>query len=358
MTVREFNGTSDELVTGVGAASGMVYGTAAALIKFSTLSGFHYFCMVHNASNGWVSEPIGLTNFGAWEVNYQSGAANWGTSGPSPSVGPWLLVVARKATGSAVPRLSMYNYTTGTWAHHDGSGPAGDGVAPGAGGQVRFSFQGSSDFFGGRVAARALWSNSLPWASDTTGDAAIEAAGLKDAAANWATANPSAFWLFDQATTATPVADLSTAGTADQTSVTGTTVITGDDPPGFDFSLGTPPETHSGSLALTGSGTLTAAGKPAAQGGTALTGSGGLAPTGEPSATGQVAFTGAGALTAAGSPGVAARLALSGAGTLRLASPSSGGPAHEPMLTATNTPSAVLAATNAPSSRLEATHGV
>lgn len=72
----------------------------------------------------------------------------------------------------------------------------------------------------------------------------IVAAGLHTAAANWLSNNPSAFWLFNQAATSTPVDDLSTTGTADQTSITGTTVITGDDPPGFDFTLtasGPPP---------------------------------------------------------------------------------------------------------------------
>ena len=40
MAVREFNGTTDLLACGVGAASGMTYGTGAALVKFSNLTGF------------------------------------------------------------------------------------------------------------------------------------------------------------------------------------------------------------------------------------------------------------------------------------------------------------------------------
>lgn len=238
MTVREFNGTSDELVTDIGAASSMTYGTVAVLLKFSTLSDFREFCMIHSPGNTFVANPIGLTNFSAWQVDYNNGGSDFAAAGPAPSVGPWLLVVARKGTGTVKARLSMYNYSTSTWAHNDANNAIGDGTAPGAGAFIRFSFQGSSLFFGGRIAARALWANSLPWSSDAAGDAAIVASGLATAASSWRSANPTSMWLFNQASVATAVTDVSSAGTAVQTSISGTTVITGDDPPGFDFSLG------------------------------------------------------------------------------------------------------------------------
>lgn len=241
MTVREFNGTSDELVTNIGSASSMTYGTAAMILKFSTLSGFREFCMIHNVSNAFVANPIGLTNFGAWQVDYNAGGSDFSVNAPIPGTGIWLLAVVRKDTGSSVPRMSMYNYNSGLWTHGNANTTSGDGSAPGAGAFIRFSYLGSSLYFGGRVAARALWANSLPWAATTGGDTAIETSGLKTAAYVWNLTNPTLFQLFNQASTATSVPDLSSAGTGTQASISGTTVISGDDPPGFSFSL-TPPQ--------------------------------------------------------------------------------------------------------------------
>lgn len=243
MTVREFNGTSDELVTSIGAASDMTYGTAAMIMKFSTLSGFREFCMIHNVSNAFVANPIGLTDFAAFEVNYGT-SSDFAINNPIPGTDIWLLVVARKATGSSTPRLSMYNYNTGAWTHGNGSSAIADGSAPGTDAFIRFSYLGSSLFFGGRVAARALWSNSLPWAANSTGDTAIEVSGLNFSAYNWKQKNPTLFQLFNQADTSTPVADLSTAGTANEISISGTTVVSGDDPPGFSFSLSPAPRLY------------------------------------------------------------------------------------------------------------------
>jgi hypothetical protein len=238
MTVREFNGTSDELVTDIGAAFDMVYGTAAALLKFSTVTAFRDWTMLHTPGSSFVWTPVGLTNFSTFQM-FSNGASS--NSGISPGTASWKLVVARKASGNVTPRFSVYDYSSATWAHAAGSSPLSDsGSPPGVGGQVRFTYQNVSDFFGGRIAARALWTNSLPWSADAAGDAAIEVSGLKDAATSWLGSNPSAFWLFDQASVATPVEDLSVSGTADQIAISGTTVVTGDDPPGFSFATTTP----------------------------------------------------------------------------------------------------------------------
>jgi hypothetical protein len=239
MAVREFNGTTDELVCATGAASGMTYGTCAVLLKLSSVTAFQQFAAPHNSGGTFLAAILGLTDFGAFTM--YNGADS---TGPSASTTIWYLAVVRKATGTATPRFSVYNYNSTSWAHAAGSVTLADWTSPGASGSFRFTFQSSADFFAGRVAARAVWSNSLPWSADTTGDSNLQSAGLHTAASNWLSNNPSAFWLFNQAATATPVDDLSTTGTADQTSITGTTVINGDDPPGFDFALtaqGPPP---------------------------------------------------------------------------------------------------------------------
>lgn len=372
MTVREFNGTSDELVTDIGAASGMVFGTVAMLLKFSTLSGFHEFCMIHNSGNAFVANPIGLTNFTAFEVNYNTGSSDFSVHNPTPGTDIWLLVVARKATGTSTPRLSMFNYTSGLWTHGDGSAAIADGSAPGVGAVIRFSFQGANSFFGGRVAARALWANSLPWAADTTGDAAIEAAGLKDAASSWLDADPTLFQLFNQPDAATPVEDLSTDGTGGQIgSAIGTAAVEGDDPPGFTFALGaafsgsvdlsgsgalspTGSPSTGGSVGLSGAGTATPNATPAIPGQVTLAGGGSLAPAGQPTLPGDLPLSGGGTLTQAGVPAATGRLALSGVGVLVLPAP----PWRPTTLTVSNAPASILGATNTPTSQLEASHGV
>lgn len=234
MAVREFNGTSDELVCGVGAASGMTFGTVAFLLKYSTVISFRSFGALHDSGSTFISNPLGISNFTAYET-FSGSSVTYATN---PAISIWYVAVCRKGTGTATPRLSTYDFNSTTWTHRNASGTVGNWTAPGASGQIRFSFQGTDDRFGGRIAARALWSNSLPWSADGTGDTALEAAGLEDAAQNWADENPSAFWLFNQASVAIPVEDLSTTGTADETSISGTTVVTGDDPSGFDFTLG------------------------------------------------------------------------------------------------------------------------
>lgn len=72
----------------------------------------------------------------------------------------------------------------------------------------------------------------------------------------------------------------------------------------------------SGSVALSGSGALAPAGKPAVAGSPALSGAGALAPTGKPALAGGVALSGGGALTFG--PGLSGALAFTGAGGLTL----------------------------------------
>jgi hypothetical protein len=283
MTVRQFNGTSDELVTGIGAASGMVYGTVATLLKFSTVTGFRDWTMLHDSGGAYAWSPNGLTNFSTLQMDNHGANSN---SGINPGITAWKLVVVRKATGTATPRFSVYDYTSGAWTHAAGASTLADSSSPpGSGGQIRFTYQGTADFFGGKIAARALWANSLPWTADSAGDLAIEASGLNVSAYYWKQKNPTVFHLFNQASIATSVVDLSTGGTGNQSSIIGTTAVTGDDPAGFNFSLTlTPPilelgmDEASGALldtsgngrdvTLTGNNTRTAAGSGYTYGGT------------------------------------------------------------------------------------------
>lgn len=74
-------------------------------------------------------------------------------------------------------------------------------------------------------------------------------------------------------------------------------------------------EEHTGSLALSGTGSLVGAGKPSMPGVIGLNGAGALAGTGTPAVAGPLPLSGSGSLAGAGTPSMAATVVLSGAGT-------------------------------------------
>jgi hypothetical protein len=204
------------------------------MFKLSVTAFVHAFGHLHNSGGSFLGSPLNVDGANVLQM--------WSTGGSNSSFtvtsGVWYLAFSRKATGTATPRFSLLNMGTGVWTHGDGGAAIGNWTAPGTSGTLRFNFQNSDDWFNGRIAVRAGWSNSLPYSADTTGDAAIEAAGLEDSLQAWVDAAPSALWAFNQAAVTTAVEDLSTTGTADEVSRVGTAVVTTDDPPGFSFSLG------------------------------------------------------------------------------------------------------------------------
>lgn len=227
MTVRAFI-TSDILNCSIGGLTAGVFGTQAAIVKRAATGAWTTFMAYHNSGGS------ALTQFG---YNNTNQAAIWidGTTVTGPAAlatTDWGLIVVRKVTGTATPRFSIYNFTSAAWTHANASGTLPNWVAPGAGATVRAEWE-SFDRLNGRIAVRAAW-NSVPWTSDASGDTAIQSAGLHTSLQNWVNATPSALWAFNQASVGTAVTDL-TGGGANQSSITGTTAVNGDDPPGFSF---------------------------------------------------------------------------------------------------------------------------
>lgn len=230
MAVRAFSGTN-VLDTAPGALSTNTFGTFAAIVKRGATGSWHTFLALHSSGGGALNQ---------FAYNSDDQVVMWSNgdnaTGPAAlAATAWGLVVVRKATGSATPRFSLYNFTADTWAHANGSMAIPNWSAPGASGTVRFRWE-TFDHFVGRVAVRAAW-NTVKWAADSTGDAALEAAGLQTSLQKWVDAAPDGLWPFNQAATTTAVTDITGNG-ANQTTLTGTTVVTGDDPPGFSFALG------------------------------------------------------------------------------------------------------------------------
>lgn len=224
MTVRHFAGTafSDFVVFDAGNLAGFDGGpgTFAVVWRAHTVS----------AAMGLFRAYAG-GGTGLWAVNpFSDGTTYFATSpsafvqGPAYSTG-WLLTAYTKAAGSSAVRSHQLDLGTGAWSHA-AEGTIGDAAAAVATVEVgRFN---AGEVLDGDIAALAFFDVEMD-------DATVEAT-LGSAAADWLAAGPLAMWMFDQASTSDPVLDL-TGGGADQTSVSGTAVLTGDDPPNFDLSL-------------------------------------------------------------------------------------------------------------------------
>lgn len=292
MAVRELDGVDDEIQCATGGLSGLTYGTLAVLAKRMSTGTVDTIITPHTAAGTGAGLRTEWTEFN--DITLRDSAGALSTVGGHGTV-VWRLLVWRKATGSATPRLSIYDYGTATWTHANGNAAIADGTAPSTTGTIRFGI----GQFGGRghyrIAAAAYWSNNVKWATDATGDLAIELAGLHTAYQKWIDATPSASWKFNQASTGTAVAD-STGGGADQSAITGTTVVTGDDPTGFSFGGAA---TVTGATALSAVGTLTAAARATSRSAAVLSASGTLAASGKAKAFGAAALTAAGAMSAA-----------------------------------------------------------
>lgn len=232
MAVRGFDGTDDRIRLNPGAITNSGAGpkTFAAIVKRTADSGtgsdpiiaLNYAADIDGSFYfGQSANTLALLNNGATQTSVSSFTV-------TASDG-WCLVAVTKASGTATPRFHKYRYSDATWTHSDGSAAIGNGAAT-----TTLTIEVGSWFNGVdtapiRLAVAGVWNSVLSDATIETLELALQA---------WVDANPGAFWCFDQASTATPVDDLSSTGTADQTAITGTSVVTGDDPPGFDFTLG------------------------------------------------------------------------------------------------------------------------
>jgi hypothetical protein len=184
------------------------------------------------------------------------------------SADDWCLVAITKAAGDSTPRFHHFEYDTTTWTHQDGpSTREDDGITI-----LHIAIGQTDQDFGfiGRMAVVGAWESELS-------DGALEA--LTDELSAWVSATPDALWPLNQTSVSTAVTDI-TGGGADQSARVGTSVATGDDPPGFNFNL---TETVTGTAtADLGALTATATGQTVV-GGVALADLGGLSST----ATGQ-----------------------------------------------------------------------
>ena len=219
MTVRHFDGVDDEIITSPMSNPFNGNGTIAVIWRGSDGGNHGLVCAENAGFQRWGVLPVGGDEV---YVSYS------GFSAVHPwSSGQWYLTIATKASGSSAVRRHSMPFSTGVWTHGDRSNVNDQPSLSHT--SVRFGHEiGNSFWLEGELAVVGIWSGVM------LSDAECET--LDTALINWLDLSPDSLWAFDQASTSDPVVDLTGNG-ADQSGIVGTTVLTGDDPPGFDFSL-------------------------------------------------------------------------------------------------------------------------
>lgn len=229
MAVRNFNGTSDQITLAVGGLATQTGGNLTMAVLMNRQAGSWAAAM---SINGTGSTQLISQAFDSADRGYfftDTGAETWSPVGLTyPASDNWVLYAVTKASGTVAPRFHKYVFDTSTWTHSASGETALNGAAPGASGNVKIGAKDTGfDFFNGRLALAGIFPTVLS-------DATLE--GMTTQLQAWVDAGPTGLWPLNQTSTATPVDDI--VGTSDQTAISGTTVVTGDDPPGFSFTLG------------------------------------------------------------------------------------------------------------------------
>ena len=220
MTVRHFDGVDDKITAEPLSPPFIGAGTIAIIWRASDSGNHGLFCGGASGFERWGSIVVsGDETY----IDYAGFSAihSW-------SADEWYLTVVTKPIGSpATVRAHSMPYSSGTWTHANRGSVNDDN--PSGHTDTQFGFSISTDFFlEGEIAVAAVWVDT------ELSDAECES--LETELSNWFSLTPSALWAFNQEDVADPVLDLSGNG-FDQTARTGTSVLTGDDPPGFNFSL-------------------------------------------------------------------------------------------------------------------------
>lgn len=219
MAVREFNGSTDLIDLSVGSVS--------TTNKNNTVLFLCRFLAVEEAWLIIVRDTV--AGFNAWGVNPYSDGRVYGSGGSlpySPSDG-WVIVGFSKQDNGIAGQQPVvwhyYRFDTHAWTHTALGLHSEADYAPNV---VRIgNDDNASRALNGRLAVIGQWNAVLT-------NTQVETLG--SSLANWSKLNPAALWAFNQTSTSEPVTDLTENG-ADQIGISGTAVVFGDDPPGFDF---------------------------------------------------------------------------------------------------------------------------
>ena len=213
MPVRTFDGVDDRITTALGSL-GFAFGpgTIAMIMRSGSDSGALRTLFKAGSAATASRYDLEVTSTNAVGLRLGLSQRQGPTIGVTQADG-WVLIAARKATGTVTPRFSKYNFGTATWTHEDAASTIGNSGTPTNGAYLGASGSTASQHAPMDLGIAAVWNVVLS-------DAQIEA--LVEDEANWSTVAPVALWPLDQAATTTAVQD--TIGTADETAITGTSV--------------------------------------------------------------------------------------------------------------------------------------
>ncbi len=228
MAVRHFTRASSEyILVSIGGITAFGPGTAAVIAKKSTdVVGYEFFmgAGIGAGPNNW---NLGLNND---TPAFWNGSAEMQAPFTVTAAEGWVLLVMSKATGTVAPRFHKQVLSTGVWTHGNSASTGANSGTPATSMGVGSPATHAGDFFNGHMVAMAMW-NTTP-----ANDAAVVALGVDNFAdlsalvTGWLATTPRGLWRLDQASTGTAVND-QTANASNQSAISGTSVVTTDEPP-------------------------------------------------------------------------------------------------------------------------------
>jgi len=230
VSVREFNGTSDRLVVDDGIIGQLANGafTLFLVVKWLTVSTGKIPICVENGANevAGLSDNNGTIRLALGDDNefIDSSATN------IIAASTWSLAAITCTAAGATPRFHGKTRGSGSWVHVNASSTfTGNTIDAAAVEFGSFNNGAFSSFWNGRLATAAVFNSALS-------DGQLESIETSPATLTVKGLGPIALWDFNQAAVGTAVTDLTGNG-SDETTRSGTTVVDGDDPPGWTFGV-------------------------------------------------------------------------------------------------------------------------
>lgn len=224
---RSFNGTTDKIALNPGACTNLNGAISlVAIVNAAALPS------AGNRNAVWTADLASSSDAGyLLRVNsegYPTLDTNSATVAPGGATniatGAWYLIAVTKAAGTEVVKAYTYNFATKVWKEATSAStlanPTGTAAQLGVGCKVATSVS----FWNGALAVIGAWDIVL---AKSNLESLVNAADNKSYLSFWEALGPKGLWALNQAEVSIEIKDR-TAGKADQKSLTGTTVSSGE----------------------------------------------------------------------------------------------------------------------------------
>jgi hypothetical protein len=229
MATLRFSAANDEVRFDLPAAVDLTGAFTFAILVMPRVTGVWQALIGHHNSGGTVALGTERSAGNRLEVDSGSGATSRTSTTTITTTNKWWLLAVTKAAGTATPRAHLKNITDGSaWVHEAMSGTMGN-PSSASGGTIRVGEWADSDDLDGNVAVIGAWAAAL--ADSGAGSVEDLAANLKTS--DWTTHSTLPKYVHEL-TSNTSIPDLMGNG-ATLNVVNGTTIDTGNDPPGWTF---------------------------------------------------------------------------------------------------------------------------